>query len=414
MSARRQNLKRKAADEAVVKAKRAKGETDLGNDLKWEYHGDVVKNVCPLLTLTSTSLPGCEKAAGFDIDFTVIKTASGRKFATGATDWEWWDDCVPKKLQSLHKDGYRVIFYTNQAGIEKLKVKPEELMRKIEAIIKELDIPILAFVCTGENQYRKPSTLMWEYWEKNWNQGVKVDRLKSIYVGDAAGRAKEWSPGKPKDFSCSDRKFAFNLGVEFYTPEEFFFDEKPAPFTWQSIDPASIIDKAKSSSDKKEYHSKSPEMVIMVGAPATGKSTFRRRYFESHGYIAVNRDTMGTMQKCIKAASEALKSKKSVVADNTNPTVVARKDFIDCAKKAGVPCRCFVMDTQLDLAHHLNYFRQTQTSGSVRRVPDVGYNVFKKNYEAPTKAEGFSEIVQIPFVPKFDNKKDEELFKQWT
>ena len=36
-----------------------------------------------------------------------------------------------------------------------------------------------------------------------------------------------------------------------------------------------------------------------------------------------------------QAATEALKSGKSVVADNTNPTVVARKDFIDTAKKQG-------------------------------------------------------------------------------
>jgi bifunctional polynucleotide phosphatase/kinase len=36
---------------------------------------------------------------------------------------------------------------------------------------------------------------------------------KCLYVGDAAGRAKEWSPGKPKDFSCSDRMFAANLGI---------------------------------------------------------------------------------------------------------------------------------------------------------------------------------------------------------
>lgn len=41
-------------------------------------------------------------------------------------------------------------------------------------------------------------------------------------------------------------------------------------------------------------------MIIMVGAPATGKSTFRKRYLEPHGYVAVNRDTMGTVAKCVK------------------------------------------------------------------------------------------------------------------
>jgi hypothetical protein len=43
-----------------------------------------------------------------------------------------------------------------------------------------------------------------------------VNRSECIYVGDAAGRAKEWAPGKPKDFSCSDRKFAANLGIGKY------------------------------------------------------------------------------------------------------------------------------------------------------------------------------------------------------
>ena len=83
MSSRQKNLKRKAAEAAVVNAKRLKGETDLVGNLKWEYVGEVVKNVCPLILLSSSSLPGRQKVVGFDIDFTVIKTASGRKFASG-------------------------------------------------------------------------------------------------------------------------------------------------------------------------------------------------------------------------------------------------------------------------------------------------------------------------------------------
>ena len=37
----------------------------------------------------------------------------------------------------------------------------------------------------------------------------------------------------------------------------------------------------------------------------------------------------------LQAATEALKAGNSVVADNTNPTQAARKEFIDCAKKSG-------------------------------------------------------------------------------
>ena len=53
---------------------------------------------------------------------------------------------MPDKLKELNDDGYRVMFFTNQAGIEKQKVKPQEIMTKIEAIIESLDIPILVSV----------------------------------------------------------------------------------------------------------------------------------------------------------------------------------------------------------------------------------------------------------------------------
>lgn len=49
----------------------------------------------------------------------------------------------------------------------------------------------------------------------------QVDRSQCLYVGDAAGRAKNWAPDKPKDFSCSDRKFAANLGVSKYMCASF-------------------------------------------------------------------------------------------------------------------------------------------------------------------------------------------------
>ena len=80
----------------------------------------------------------------------------------------------------------------------------------------------------------------------------------------------------------------------------------------------------------------------------------------------------------------------------------------------GVSVRCFWLDTPSDLAHHMNMFRQNQTNGVMRRVPDVAFNIFKKNFEEPGSDEGFSEIKKIEFAPRFANKQDEELFHQWT
>ncbi|XP_060082070.1 bifunctional polynucleotide phosphatase/kinase-like [Ylistrum balloti] len=413
MSVRSKALKRKAAEEGALKAKRAKGETDLCDNLKWSQEGEVMRGVCPLMKLTSDTLPGSKKIIGFDIDFTVIKTASGRTFATGASDWEWWDDCVPQKIRDCHNDGYRIVFFTNQAGIEKLKVTPQEFMKKAEAIVGEIGIPVLVFACTGTNHFRKPSTMMWEHFVQKCNGGVKPDLSQCRYVGDAAGRAAEWAPGKKKDFSCSDRMFAANIGINFQTPEEFFLEEKAVPFQWRSFNPNDVI-----STDKKakkiDYHSNKQEVVVMTGCPASGKTTFRRKHLEPHGYVAINRDTLGTKAKCLKAAKTALDSGNSIVADNTNPSCEARSDYIALAKSKKIPCRCFWMKTQREMAEHLNFVRQNQTDGKVRRIPDVGYNLFYKQFTPPTKAEGFSEITEIDFVTDFESKRDETLFRQWT
>ena len=50
---------------------------------------------------------------------------------------------VPKKLAELHKNGYRLIIFTNQAGIEKGHTKLDDIKRKCEKLIEETNAPIL-------------------------------------------------------------------------------------------------------------------------------------------------------------------------------------------------------------------------------------------------------------------------------
>jgi bifunctional polynucleotide phosphatase/kinase len=50
----------------------------------------------------------------------------------------------------------------------------------------------------------------------------EIDMKESFYCGDAAGRPK--TDTRPKDFSDSDIKFASNVGLKFFTPEELFLD----------------------------------------------------------------------------------------------------------------------------------------------------------------------------------------------
>jgi len=224
-----------------------------------------------------------------------------------------------------------------------------------------------------------------------------------------------WVAGRKKDFSCSDRKFAHNIGIKFSTPEEYFKNDPSAKFEWDSVDLSTV---AKQGGDNAEITeggvktltTKEQEMVLFVGFPASGKSTLAKRYMVPAGYVHVNRDTLKTQDKCIKAAREAVEDGKSVVIDNTNPDPAVRATYIAIAKKANIPVRCFRFDLEEKLAQHLNMFRERV--GISAHVPRIGYNIYKKNFKEPALSEGFSEVKKIRFVASFDNPDHEKVFSQ--
>lgn len=102
----------------------------------------------------------------------------------------------------------------------------------------------------------------------------------------------------------------------------------------------------------------------------------------------------------------------SVVIDNTNGSPQVRAEYIAIAEDAEIPVRCFVFRTPLELAQHMNQYRENVFG--VKHVPGVGYNMFKKNYKEPKTNEGFSEIKEIQFVPQFDDPEKEKLFYHFT
>jgi len=126
---------------------------------------------------------------------------------------------------------YRIVIFTNQAGVGKGKVRPQDIKGKIDDIRTALGVPLTALMATDEDEWRKPQPSMWQFFARELNGGVEVDFQTSFYCGDAAGRAASWDGNKKtkKDFSCSDRKFAANIGIPFKTPEPCFIDGAQEP-----------------------------------------------------------------------------------------------------------------------------------------------------------------------------------------
>jgi len=97
----------------------------------------------------------------------------------------------------------------------------------------------------------------------------------------------------------------------------------------------------------------------MVGCPASGKSYFATNKLFCHDHMKIiNRDTLGSWQKCIAKTTKYLSNGSvSVVIDNTNPDVESRKQFIDVAKNLKIPCRVFLMKVSKEHAKHNNKVR---------------------------------------------------------
>jgi bifunctional polynucleotide phosphatase/kinase len=158
------------------------------------------------------------RLAGFDMDYTLIKTLSGKRFAIDSRDWTFLFDEVPHKLQELNKQNFRVVVFTNQGGVAAGNTSIKDLQAKFSAIHKACNIPMMFLAAiAAHDKHRKPSTGMFAHLEAEYGS---VDKSQSFYCGDAAGRLA--TKTAQKDFSADDLKFAWNTGLKFETPESLF------------------------------------------------------------------------------------------------------------------------------------------------------------------------------------------------
>ncbi|KAK0611859.1 polynucleotide kinase 3 phosphatase-domain-containing protein [Immersiella caudata] len=362
------------------------------------------------------------KIAAFDLDSTLIAPVSGKRHAQDATDWKWWHHSVPGRLRQMYREeGYQVIIFTNQGGLTlhpdpKSKAPKSQRSRvpafkqKCNAVLAQLDIPITLYGATAKDIYRKPRTGMWKEMKEDYDLAdADIDHTNSIFVGDAGGRAAEVKSGTTvlKDFSCSDRNLAHNIGIEFKTPEEFFLGEAPRvfsremnladfPFPSQEVGVAAFEKKNKQ------------DIVLFVGPPGAGKSTFFWKQLKPLRYERVNQDQLKSKDNCFKAAAAFLKEGESIVIDNTNPDPEVRSQWVELAKKHKVPIRCVWFKTPLHLCEHNDAVRslnKTLNPEDRQSLPKIAFNGFASRFKEPKDKEGFQDIVEVEF--KFRGSKEE-------
>lgn len=379
------------------------------------------------------------KIAAFDFDNTIVRTRSGKNYSYDKDDWQFNYETVPKILKDYLKDKYIIVLFSNQSGIQRKTTTASEMGSKINNVKKALEINFDAMFASCKDSFRKPFTGMWDFWlEKKGLTMKNIDLKKSFYCGDAAGRFYQKEKKKKRrspDFSDSDKNFANNIGLNFKLPEEIFKQEIPEYFYIDKYQRISFNDyfcnidkKKKSLLDSIKKYNFDQEVIMLVGRPASGKTSFVKKYFPNHLWI--NQDTLRTHAKCIKQLKISLDEGKSVIIDNTNPSRDKRKKFIDVikmkkilrkkrdfkkeSKYMDIPIRIFYFDCSLLLNYHLNNYRVQSDKLIYKKkstiIPQIAYRVFNKNYDEPKMDEGFTQIVNVPFIPDFKNDKKKCCF----
>ncbi|CAE6414242.1 unnamed protein product [Rhizoctonia solani] len=300
------------------------------------------------------------KASMFDLDDTLITRKSGKKFSDDPDDWKLWATNVAEKLREAASNGFSIIVLTNQAGLP-VKGREAKWKQKVPKIAQSAlsDIPFRIFAAKEKDGFRKPMLGMWDALVEEFKkENVVIDKGASYFVGDAAGRVN------PKDHSANDRKLAHNMGIQFYTPDQFFKGRKENLPQLLGFHPSKL--EAKDPIPSLTSPSTTPEVVVFVGSPGCGKSSVFEKQFAPTGYVHINQDTLKDKKKCAKEVERVLNEGGRCVVDNTNRDKATRAEYIKIAKRLKCPVRCVWFDVAPELAWHNNMYRAFH-----QRVPDI-------------------------------------------
>jgi len=135
------------------------------------------------------------------------------------------------------------------------------------------------------------------------------------------------------------------------------------------------------------------ECVILIGLPASGKSTFfRERFAGTYDHVSKDllRNNRRPQRRQEQLIAESLASGRSVVVDNTNPSVAVRAPLIAAARKHGAEVVGYFFLTEAGDA-----LRRNRTRPGRERVPDVAIFTVRKRLEPPTMEEGFDHLYRV-------------------
>ena len=333
------------------------------------------------------------KIAAFDLDDTLIanKTRVSHGKFGGLTNWQFIHDS-PAHLQQLYHDKFRIVIITNQKGVGKDPATIILWQQKLTAIATQLAIPLEIYCSLYDDKYRKPMPTFWTMVSNN------IDRTHSFYCGDAFCDAM--------CHASTDYKFALNGKIRFFTPTEDTYKLIPIERTkWVIFYPALKVLRQTTYTPYVIPQTNQPTMIILIGLPASGKSTLAQRFAaQGYGYHIINQDTIGTRPKCLKLCQRLVSSNVNIVVDNTNLTKQSRTNYIDLTANTNYYIHCIDMtnhtSASIDIFHH-NMLYRYYTRG-IPIIKDMVFYMMRKRYQPPDATEKMNQITHLNLMEQID------------
>ena len=135
------------------------------------------------------------------------------------------------------------------------------------------------------------------------------------------------------------------------------------------------------------------ELVVLVGLPGSGKTSFYRAHFAST-HVQVSKDLMKSarnrQERQIALIDQALAAGRSVVVDNINAHPLDRGPLLVAGRARRARLVAYHLDTDVRESLARNRAREGRA-----RVPDVALFVASKRLVPPTLAEGFDAVFRV-------------------
>lgn len=136
-----------------------------------------------------------------------------------------------------------------------------------------------------------------------------------------------------------------------------------------------------------------PELAVLMGLQGSGKTSFTRERF-SRTHIHISKDLFpnnrNKARRQLQLMEQAFQDGRSVVLDNTNPTIEDRAAPIELARRYGATVTGYVFVRDVPASLERNRGREGKAC-----VPDVAIYATAKKWQEPGRAEGFDRLFSV-------------------